>query len=121
MLAAKRTDRVMGRIILLIISMITIKGIRGTGVPVGTRWARNSKVLLIVLYKMKAIHRGRARERVIARWLVAVNVKEINPKVLFERISINKAKNSKIFDFLALRRMENSFSIALLIFSKITL
>lgn len=37
MLAARRTERVMGRIMLLMISMITIKGIRTGGVPEGTK------------------------------------------------------------------------------------
>ena len=40
-LAAKRTERVIGRIKFLTNSIITIKGIRTLGVPEGTRWARN--------------------------------------------------------------------------------
>ena len=36
-LAANRTDRVIGRISLLTISIITIKGINATGVPRGTK------------------------------------------------------------------------------------
>ena len=39
MLATKRTVRVRGRIKLLINSIITIIGIRGRGVPTGTKWA----------------------------------------------------------------------------------
>jgi len=38
-LAARRTERVRGRINLLILSIRTIKGIRSLGVPLGTRWA----------------------------------------------------------------------------------
>lgn len=38
-LAASRTANVPGRIILLIVSIKTIKGIKGPGVPCGTRWA----------------------------------------------------------------------------------
>lgn len=36
-LAASRTERVIGRIMLLMISMITMKGIRAAGVPMGTK------------------------------------------------------------------------------------
>lgn len=38
-LAVRRTARAMGRITLLVISIITIKGIKTGGVPEGTRWA----------------------------------------------------------------------------------
>lgn len=38
MFAVNRTDSVMGRIMFLIISIITIKFIRAIGVPVGTMW-----------------------------------------------------------------------------------
>jgi hypothetical protein len=36
-LAASRTERVIGRIMFLISSIITMKGINGAGVPKGTR------------------------------------------------------------------------------------
>lgn len=39
MFAISRTERVIGRIILLIDSISTIKGIRAEGVPDGTIWA----------------------------------------------------------------------------------
>lgn len=39
-LALNRIERVRGRIILLITSMITINGIRKEGVLLGTRWAK---------------------------------------------------------------------------------
>lgn len=38
-LAASRIERVPGRIIFLTDSITTIKGIRGPGVPEGTKWA----------------------------------------------------------------------------------
>lgn len=38
MLAVKRIDRVIGRMISLISSMITMIGMRGLGVPMGVRW-----------------------------------------------------------------------------------
>lgn len=39
-LAASRTLKVNGRMVFLINSMQTIKGIRGLGVPRGTKWAK---------------------------------------------------------------------------------
>ena len=39
--AANRIDKVIGRIILLIVSIITIMGIKNVGVPTGTKWANN--------------------------------------------------------------------------------
>jgi hypothetical protein len=72
MLAAKRTERVIGRMMLLIISMRTMKGIRGAGVPKGTKCAKKFVMLLANENIMKPNQRGRARERVIVRWLVEV-------------------------------------------------
>lgn len=45
--AANRTAKVPGRIMFLIVSIHTIKGIRIGGVPWGTRWANIWVVLLI--------------------------------------------------------------------------
>lgn len=42
-LAANRIDKVIGRMMLLIVSIITIIGIKNLGVPTGTKWA--SKLL----------------------------------------------------------------------------
>jgi len=50
-LAARRTDRVMGRIKFLTNSIKTIRGIRAAGVPDGTRWERK----LIKAVKKKLI------------------------------------------------------------------
>lgn len=46
-LAERRTAKVPGRITFLIVSIITIKGIRIAGVPWGTRWANMCLELLI--------------------------------------------------------------------------
>jgi len=40
-LAASRIERVPGRMTLLTVSIITITGIKATGVPLGTKWANN--------------------------------------------------------------------------------
>lgn len=46
-LAESRTAKVPGRITFLIVSIITIKGIRTEGVPWGTKWANICFELLI--------------------------------------------------------------------------
>ena len=46
-LAVSRTARVPGRIIFLIVSMQTIKGIKTPGVPCGTKWQNIFCVLFI--------------------------------------------------------------------------
>lgn len=64
-LADSRTARVPGRIIFLIVSIITIKGIKTEGVPWGTKCANMCFVLLIQPYNMNLNHRGRAKLKVI--------------------------------------------------------
>jgi hypothetical protein len=116
-LAASRTDKVIGRIILLIISINTIKGINGAGVPIGTRCARKSVMLLIILNIMKLTQKGRAKDKVMARWLVDVKVNENKPKVLLNKISKNKEINKIMFIFLFFKRVENSLFIEEIAFS----
>ena len=74
MLAAKRTERVKGRIRLLVSSMTTIKGIRTGGVLKGTRWAKISEGDLIMLMIMWPSQRGSAKVIVNAIWLDEVKV-----------------------------------------------
>lgn len=73
-LAVRRTARVPGRIIFLIVSIQTIKGIKIAGVPWGTKWANMCWVWLIQPYSMNLSHRGKARERVKVKWLVLVKI-----------------------------------------------
>lgn len=72
MLAAKRTAKVPGRITFLIVSIKTIKGINGPGVPKGTKWASICRVWLNHPYTIKLIQRGIDRARVMDIWLVPV-------------------------------------------------
>lgn len=65
---------------------------------------------------MKVIHKGRAKAKVIARCLVAVKVKENNPKVLLNKISINKEMNKMILILLFFSKVENSLFITNIIF-----
>lgn len=110
-LAARRTDRVIGRIMFLIISIITMKGIKGAGVPIGTRWARNSVMLLIILNIINLIQKGRASESVIAKCLVEVKVNENKPSVLLNKITKNNDLKRMMLIFFDLRRVENSLFI----------
>lgn len=86
-----------------------MKGIKTGGVPVGTRCAKNSVILLINLYIIKANQSGRAKDKVIAKWLVAVNVKDTNPKVLLQRIKKKSLIKIIMLDFFLFKRTENSF------------
>lgn len=73
-LAESRTANVPGRIIFLIVSIITMKGIKTDGVPWGTRWANICLVLLIHPYNMNLSHKGKANDKVIVIWLVLVKI-----------------------------------------------
>jgi hypothetical protein len=66
-------ERVKGRIITLIVSMHTIKGINPREVLGGIRWASIIFVFITHPYKMDAPQAGRAKESVIVRCLLEVN------------------------------------------------
>jgi anthranilate phosphoribosyltransferase len=97
----------------LTISIRTIKGIKGAGVPSGTRCARKFMVLLMILKIMNPNHRGKASDKVIARCLVAVKEKETNPKVLLKIIKAKREMKIRMFSLEFLRSTENSRVIAL--------
>lgn len=65
---------------------------------------------------MKVIHKGKAKAKVIVRCLVAVKVKENRPRVLLNKISINKEMNKIILILLFFSRVENSLFIIKVIF-----
>lgn len=89
MLAANRTDNVIGRIKFLISSMITIKGIRAVGVPRGIKWERAVDGVLNQNQKTCPSHKGRAMLKVKARWLEGVNTYGLRPKVFRGRMKKN--------------------------------
>ena len=89
-LAASRTAKVPGRIIFLIVSIQTMKGIKIAGVPWGTRWANICCVWLIHPYSIKDNHRGRASLRVKIKWLELVNTYGNKPIKLLNKIKVNK-------------------------------
>lgn len=95
-LADKRTANVPGRIIFLIVSIITIKGINKEGVPWGTRWAN---ICLVLLNHPKIInlnHIGKAKLKVNVIWLVLVKMYGKRPRKLLNKIRENKEINIKV-------------------------
>lgn len=72
--AIRRTDKVRGRITLLIDSISTINGISALGVLCGTKWANIWFVKLIHPYNIKLSQNGRARVRVKVMWLEEVKI-----------------------------------------------
>jgi len=60
MLAINRIANVNGRINVLIVSIITINNISKNGVPVGIKWAKLFFVDLIHVYRIIALHIGKA-------------------------------------------------------------
>lgn len=91
-LAVKRTDSVNARIMFLIVSIKTIKGIRIIGVPWGIIWAKPKFQFFNQINNIKLNHNGREnlREKIICLELVKIygNI----PKKLFN----NKKKNIEI-------------------------
>lgn len=88
-LAASRTANVPGRIIFLMVSIQTMKGIKTAGVPCGTKWANICWVWLIHPYNIKHNHKGRARVNVSVKWLVLVKIYGNNPIKLLNKINEN--------------------------------
>lgn len=77
MLADKRTERVIGRIKFLTISMRTIKFISWMGVPVGTKWAIMLEKFLLHPINMKENQKVRAKVNEIDKWAVGVKQKGV--------------------------------------------
>lgn len=73
-LAESRIARVPGRIMFLIVSIKTIKGIRIVGVPCGIKWINMCFVLLIQPNNINLNHKGKAKDRVSVIWLVLVKI-----------------------------------------------
>lgn len=94
MLAQRRTDKVIGRIILETISIKTIKFINIKGVPIGTKWA----IIFFLLFNhpkiIKDNHKTRAQGKVTNIWAVGVKIKGNKAKKLIKKMEMNK--NRKI-------------------------
>jgi len=74
MFAERRIANVKGRIIKLIDSIITMKGIRIIGVPWGVKWANMSLIKFIILYIMILIQNERDRDKDNLKCLDAVKI-----------------------------------------------
>jgi threonine/homoserine efflux transporter RhtA len=72
MFAVRRTARVPGRIRFLTVSIKTMKGISGVGVPWGTGCSNMWFMFLIHPNNINVTHRGRARVSVNTKCLVLV-------------------------------------------------
>jgi hypothetical protein len=68
MFAANRTDNVIGRIVCLTVSIITINWDKGKGVLNGTKWLRKWLVFFNMLNITKEIHNGKAKLKVNIIW-----------------------------------------------------
>jgi len=95
MFAANRTAKVPGRITSLTVSIITITGIKGPGVPSGTKWAKLKFSCLITLRIIFPNHKGKASLSVNLKCLEEVNTYGIKPKKLVQIININILSRTK--------------------------
>lgn len=72
-LAASRTDNVIGRSKILVVSIRIKAGLKASGAPVGRRWAAAAPGLKAQPDIRRDAHRGRAKVKVITRWLLRLN------------------------------------------------
>lgn len=89
MFAVNRTASDPGRIRFLIVSIITINGIRGAGVPLGIKCANISWDLFIHPNIINLNHIGNAKVRVNTICLLLVKIYGNNPIMLLYKININ--------------------------------
>lgn len=122
MFAINRTANVPGRIIFLIDSITTIKGIKIEGVPWGTRWANICCIWLIHPNSIKLNQRGRANVKVRVRWLVDVKIYGNSPKKLLNKIIENNEINKKVLPwclFSPNKVLNSLFNVKVILFHKI--
>lgn len=119
-LAANRIDSVIGRIIFLTVSIITIMGIKNEGVPNGTRWANNLLYWNTIENNIVPIQIGRAKTKVIDKCLVLVKIYGINPIKLEKIIKKNTEMKIKIVPGIIIspKTASNSFFKNKMIFKK---
>lgn len=95
-MAVSRIANVPGRIILLVLSIITRNGRSKLGAPWGTRCANIWIVFLIHPNNIKVSHKGNLIVRVKIIWLVQVKIYGNKPRKLLNKIKVNK--DTKIID-----------------------
>lgn len=111
-LAARRTDNVIGRIICLTDSISTMNCDSAIGVPVGTKWARKCCVFFLRENNTKANQKGILSLRVNRSWAVMVNMYGTRPIRLNVRIIKKTASNILIFPKLLLFIIEAFISLS---------
>lgn len=89
-LAVSRTPSAKGRINRLIVSIITMNGIRGVGEPSGSMWANVIEGFFIIPVMIVAIHRGIAMAIFIDSWEVVVKVYGNRPNRFESKIMISR-------------------------------
>lgn len=78
-LAANRKDRVIGRTVILIVSINTKKGFSQSGAPPGKRLAAQLEGLYTTAEMIKDIHKGNPNLNVKIKWLVNLNTDGSRP------------------------------------------
>lgn len=108
--AVNRIANVPGRIILLIVSIQTIKGIRTGGVPWGTKWANMWTVLLIHPNNINLNHKGKASDKVKVKCLVLEKIYGNKDKKLLNKINEKREIKINVLPFILFkfRRILNS-------------
>ena len=89
-MAASRIAKVKGRIIFLIVSIITINGIKIKGVPCGTKWANIDFELVNQPKIISVSQRGKERVKVKVIWLDLVNTYGRSPKKLLNKTKVKR-------------------------------
>lgn len=95
-LAVSRTESVIGRTKILTVSMITRKGFKAAGAPIGSSLATTEVGLKKIPEIIKESHKGRPRDKEIARCLVGLKTYGIRP-LKFIKI---KNRNSAVIRFI---------------------
>lgn len=111
MLADKRTERVIGRIKFLTISIRTIKFISWMGVPVGTKWAIMLEKFLLHPINMKENQKVRAKVNEIDRWAVGVKQKGVRAIKFIIRHTEKILNNSLAANFFSFGYMRDDSSL----------
>lgn len=122
--AVNRIAKDKGRIIILIDSIIAIKGARKIGVFKGIKWVIKFLKFLIIDIKIKKIQNGKANDNEKIMWLEVEKIYGKSPKKLLKKININNVININDGDLIflilnnikiSLLRLLNNFNIIILI------
>lgn len=100
MLAASRNESVIGRTLILIVSIITRNGFNQSGAPPGSRLAAQLEGLDLIADNIKAIHMGRPNLSVKIKCLVNLNTLGSSPIKLTIIIMINRLTKMCLIPFM---------------------